>query len=491
MSRYFNVSMLIIVCLIVSSCATLFKKGDDLYPVVTPDGSVFDGAIKVYMGFPEKDVEIRYTVDGSAPDLNSTAYKEAVVLKDSALIKVSAFKDGQSIGKTVQAKFTKQSPASTPKRTILFVIDSMNRQMFEKLPLENYNSLISKGVLYRNVSNLLPISLPPSKEYSWNQLTSVPPLAAGTALIGTPELNTHLLQQCFTETTAFCSTSSSFFSSQDKPFEKGIADGYAITHDLESALGVEDISFNDSSLMTDVEKLIETDNPVFISIYARGPAKAASKDAKAGRNIWNRDSEWYRSIVNSDRRLGELISWLNKKGYMKDTVIIVAGNYGVNDDGTSPTYDCGTGFTSVIIFGQGVRKNKVFGYAESVDIMPTICWLNGKPSSEFCQGKVLAEAFEGQADHIRSDRWLMRLNAILCAHKELMESPKGKEVLAKEPSLAEYNNKFQTLNRIGNWQKDSSTLAELVYKNEILFKQMADIVKNYSPPGPKTKKKRH
>lgn len=490
MFRYFNVSMLIIVCLIISSCATLFKKGEELYPVVTPDGSVFDGKIKVYMGFPEKDVEIRYTVDGSAPDLNSPAYKEAVVLKDSALIKVSAFKDGQSIGKTVQVKFTKQAPTSTPKRTILFVIDSMNRQMFEKLPLENYNSLISKGVLYRNVANLLPLSLPPSKEYSWNQLTSVPPLAAGTALIGTPELNKHLIQQCFTETTAFCSSSSSFFSSQDKPFEKGIADGYAITHDLESTLGVEDIGFNDSSLITDVEKLIETDNPVLISIYARGPAKAASKDAKAGRNIWNSDSEWYRSIVNSDRRLGELISWLNKKDYMKDTVIIVAGNYGVNDDGTSPTYDSETGLTSVIISGKGVRKNKVFGYAESVDIMPTICWLNGKPSAEFCQGKVLAEAFEGQADHIRSDRWLMRLNAILCAHKELMESPKAKEVLAKEPKLTEYNNKFQTLNKIGSWQKDSSTLAEFVYKNEILFKLMDATVKNYSPPAKKMKGKR-
>ena len=490
MSRYFNVSMLIIVCLILSSCATLFKKGDDLYPVVTPDGSVFDREIKVYMGFPEKDVEIRYTVDGSAPDLNSTAYKDAVILKDSALIKVSAFKDGQSIGKTVQVKFTKQAPPSTPKRTILFVIDSMNRQMFEKLPLENYKSLISKGVLYKNVANLLPLSLPPSKEYSWNQLTSIPSLASGTALIGAPELNKHLIQQCFTETTAFCSSSSSFFSSQDKPFEKGIADGYAITHDLESALGVEDIGFNDSSLITDVEKLIETDNPFLISIYARGPAKAASKDSKAGRSIWNRDSEWYKSIVNSDRRLGELISWLDKKGYMKDTVIIVAGNYGVNDDGMSPTYDSGTGFTSLIISGQGVRKNKVFGYAESVDIMPTICWLNGKTSSEFCQGKVLAEAFEGQADNIRSDRWLMRLNAILCAHKELMESPTAKDVFAKEPKLTEYNNQFQTLNKIGSWQKDSSTLAELVYKNEILFKLMDTAVKNYSPPGKKTKGKR-
>ena len=491
MSRYFNISILIVVSLIISSCATLFKKGNDLYPVVTPDGSVFDKEIKVYLGFPENDVEIRYTADGSEPDLNSPVYKEAVTLKDSSLIKVTAFKDSQAIGKTVQVKFTKQAPPPPPRRTILFVIDSMNRQMFEKLPLEAYNALISNGVLYKNVANILPLSLPPSKEYYWNQLTSVPALAAGTALIGTPELDKHMIQNCFTETTAFCSSSSAFFSSKEKPFGKGITDGYTITHDLESTLGVEDIEFKDSSLTGDVIKLIETDNPMFISIYARGPAKAAYKDSKAGLNIWNKDSEWYKSIVNSDRRLGELISWLDKKGYMKDTVIIVAGNYGVNDDGMSPTYDSGTGFTSLIISGQGVRKNKVFGYAESVDIMPTICWLNGKPSSEFCQGKVLAEAFEGQADHIRSDRWLMRLNAILCAHKELMESPKGKEVLAKEPSLAEYNNKFQTLNRIGNWQKDSSTLAELVYKNEILFKQMADIVKNYSPPGPKTKKKRH
>jgi hypothetical protein len=490
MPKCFNISILIIVCLIISSCATLFKKGDDLFPVVTPDGSVFDNEIKVFMGFPQKDVEIRYTVDGSSPDLNSMTYKEAVIFKDSALIKVSAFKDGHSIGKTVQVKFTKQAPTTTPKRTILFVIDSMNRQMFEKLPLENYNSLISKGVLYKNVANLLPLSLTPSAEYSWNQLTSVPPLATGTALIGIPELNKHMIQQCFTEPTAFCSNSSSFFTSKDKPFGKGISDGYTITHDLENTSGVEDIEFKDSPLIKSVIKLIETDNPIFISIYARGPAKAASKDSKAGRSIWNRDSEWYRSIVNSDRRLGELISWLDKKGYIKDTVIIVAGNYSVDDDGTSPTYDIGTGFTSVIISGQGIRKNKVFGYAESIDIMPTICWLNGKTSSEFCQGKVLAEAFEGQAEYIRSDRWLMRLNAILCAHKDLMESPTIKDVLAKEPKLIEYNNQFQILNKIGSWQKDSSTLAELVYKNEILYKLMADIVKNYSPPAKKTKGKR-
>ena len=492
MSRYINISIFVIACLIISSCASLFKGGNDLYPVVTPDGSVFDKDIKVYLGFPENDVEIRYTADGSEPDLNSPVYKEAISLKDSALIKVTAFKDSRSVGKTVQVKFTKSAPAATPKRTILFVIDSMNRQMFEKLPLETYNSLISNGVLYKNVANILPFMLPVSKEYYWNQSTSIPPLATGTALIGTPELDKHMIQQCFTENTSFCSNSISFFSGKDKPFGKGIADGYTISHDLESILGLEDIELKSDSLVKTVEKLIETDNPTFISMYAHGPAKAASKDLKAGRNIWNKDSEWYKSIVNSDRRLGELISWLDKKGYMKDTVIIVAGINGVNDDGSCPTYDTGSGLTSLIISGKGVRKNKVFGYAESIDIMPTICWLNGKNSSEFCQGKVLAEAFDGQPDNIRSDRWLMRLGAILCAHKELVESPKAMELLPKDPKFAEYNNKFETLNRIGNWKKSSSTLAELVYKDEILYKQMADIVKNYSSPAKKTNKpKRH
>jgi hypothetical protein len=448
--------------------------------------------MRIYLGFPEKGVEIRYSTDGSDPDLNSPVYKDAVTLKESSLIKVTAFKDGQATGKTVQVKFTKQAPVATPDRTILFVINSMNRQMFEKLPLEAYNSLISKGVLYKNVANVLPISLPPSKEYYWNQLTSVPPLATGTALIGTPDLDRRMIQQCFTETTAFCSNSSSFFSDKDKPFRKSIDEGYSITHDLESTLGVEDMEFKDNSLIADVIKLIETDNPSFISMYARGPARAASKDSKAGRNIWNRDSEWHKSIMNSDRRLGELISWLEKKGYMKDTVIIVAGNYGVNDDGSCPTYDSGIGLTSMIVSGKGVKKNKVFGYAESIDIMPTICWLNGKSSSESCQGKVLAEAFEGQTVHIRSDRWLMRLNAVLCAHKELMESPKVKD-LPKDLKFTEYNAKFQTLNKIGTWQNDSPTLAELVYKNEIAYKRMADIAKNYSPPAKKTNKpnKRH
>ncbi|MFA6292912.1 MAG: FN3 associated domain-containing protein [Victivallales bacterium] len=139
MPRYINISILIIACLIISSCASLFKKGNDLYPVVTPDGSVFDREIKVYLGFPENDAEIRYTMDGSEPDLNSPVYKEAITLKETSSIKVTAFKDSQSVGKTVQVKFTKNAPTAIPKRTILFVVDSMNRQMFEKLPLETYN----------------------------------------------------------------------------------------------------------------------------------------------------------------------------------------------------------------------------------------------------------------------------------------------------------------------------------------------------------------
>jgi hypothetical protein len=491
MSRYFNIAILIALCLIISSCATFHEWVAPSYPVVTPGGSVFDKEIKVYLGFPEKDVEIRYTTDGSEPDLDSPVYNEAIVLKDSALIKVTAFKDSQPTGKTIQAKFTKQAPTATPKRTILLVIDSMNREMFGKLPLPTYNSLISSGVLYKNVANILPLSLPVSKDYYWNQLTSVPALATGTALIGIPDLDKHMIQQCFTETTTFCSSSSSFFSGKKEPFGKGIADGYTITHDLETTLGVEDIGVKDNSLVTTVKKLIETDNPIFISVYTRGPAKAANNDFKAGRIIWNRDSEWYKSIVNSDLLLGELISWLEKKDYLKDTVLIIAGDYGVNDNGSCPTYDTETGFTSIIISGKGVRKRKVFGYAESIDIMPTICWLNGKNSSGFCQGKVLAEAFEGQANHIRSDRWLMRLNAILCAQKELMKSPKIKELSSSNPDFVQYENSFQTLEKIGGWQKESSTLAELVYKDEILYKMMNDLVKNYSPPSKKTKKKRH
>ena len=102
MPRYFNMSLLIIACFITSSCESLYKRGNDLYPVVTPDGSVFDKEIKVFLGFPENDVEIRFTADGAEPDLNSAVYKDAITLKESSLIKATAFKDNQAIGKTVQ-----------------------------------------------------------------------------------------------------------------------------------------------------------------------------------------------------------------------------------------------------------------------------------------------------------------------------------------------------------------------------------------------------
>lgn len=78
------------------------KKGAEVAPVyrpiqdlvITPERHAFIDTLDVAVSCPNKDVEIRYSIDGSDPTLDSPVYKNPVTLTGSALFKARAFRKG-------------------------------------------------------------------------------------------------------------------------------------------------------------------------------------------------------------------------------------------------------------------------------------------------------------------------------------------------------------------------------------------------------------
>ncbi len=61
------------------------------------DNSKNEFLIKIELG--QKDIEIRYNINGGEPDANSTLYSSPIRIKENSIIKVAAFKDSHPIGK--------------------------------------------------------------------------------------------------------------------------------------------------------------------------------------------------------------------------------------------------------------------------------------------------------------------------------------------------------------------------------------------------------
>lgn len=64
-----------------------------------------DNAISIKMKTEANGLEVRYTLDGSEPTMQSNLYEGEFLLKESATIKATSFKDGQQIGSTSELNF--------------------------------------------------------------------------------------------------------------------------------------------------------------------------------------------------------------------------------------------------------------------------------------------------------------------------------------------------------------------------------------------------
>jgi alpha-L-fucosidase len=84
-------------------------------PRMAAEFNIFIDAVEFPITSAGENVEIRYTLDGSVPTMNSALAKEAIRLTESAVVSARCFRDGKAVSDTAQAKFTRVSPLPAAK----------------------------------------------------------------------------------------------------------------------------------------------------------------------------------------------------------------------------------------------------------------------------------------------------------------------------------------------------------------------------------------
>ena len=81
-------------------------------PIVSPAGGVFEGSVEATVRAQTPGAEIRYTLDGTEPTLESFAYEGPLEITSTVLLKAKAFVPGLVDSATAVAGFTRREDAA-------------------------------------------------------------------------------------------------------------------------------------------------------------------------------------------------------------------------------------------------------------------------------------------------------------------------------------------------------------------------------------------
>jgi hypothetical protein len=79
-------------------------------PKIDTELAIFIDTIAVPVTSDRENVEIRYTLDGTVPSINSQLIKGMIHLKETATISARCFRDGKPVSSITQATFSKVTP---------------------------------------------------------------------------------------------------------------------------------------------------------------------------------------------------------------------------------------------------------------------------------------------------------------------------------------------------------------------------------------------
>jgi len=85
-------------------------------PDIDSDGDIFSDFLELTLSSHLENVEIRYTLDGTAPGENSNLYEIPFRLTNSAVLKCQIFRDGQAVSGVVEKTFRKVEPRQAVER---------------------------------------------------------------------------------------------------------------------------------------------------------------------------------------------------------------------------------------------------------------------------------------------------------------------------------------------------------------------------------------
>jgi len=322
-----------------------------------------------------------------------------------------------------------------PDRTILFGIDGLHPEGLQRIGLPNLQKLKEQGCYYRQV--YLPLAAHPKDPNIYPHTCSVgnPVLMTGTVFIRRGD---EMIQDKFGDKkTAFVLNSMSYQS---------ISKGFDIYNAIE-----QNPPSDDTPVVEKAKEIIEKENPVFMRMHLQGSGRGGYdgstdkyKDKPWYRNIWHPDSLYIARMKKADRLLGDFVNWLKSTGRLEKTLMIITSDNGQADIGGHPPYEPGSSAVPMLIFGPGIKKGRTFDYAEIIDIVPTIAYLNNIPAPKRCQGRILLESIEGSGkDAIPPERYMKRLDDALLEQHKLSTSTAELPVTIE--TIAEWHKQFNDM----------------------------------------------
>ena len=98
-------------------------------PTVSAAFDIFVDSADVSLSSDRENVELRYTLDGSVPTVNSSSVQGTIRLTTTTLVSARCFRDGKPVSGVSSAKFTKVTPR--PALTVEGVADGLSYAYYE------------------------------------------------------------------------------------------------------------------------------------------------------------------------------------------------------------------------------------------------------------------------------------------------------------------------------------------------------------------------
>lgn len=195
----------------------------------------------------------------------------------------------------------------------------------------------------------------------------------------------------------------SVFDSLKKVGKKGRLLGIAhlidaMADDVESVTAVMNNDVADRNIIERAKKIMNEQNPDLLAV------QLISTD-QTGHSRGSLYEEYKQKIEEADHLIEEFVHWLEDKGMMEDTTIIIAADHGQSDGiGGHGHLDEGERFVPFFMHGPNIAKGKQVDKRHSlISVAPTIAYLLGTPFPEHSRGPVLMEAIKELKGNINEE----------------------------------------------------------------------------------------
>ena len=345
-----------------------------------------------------------------------------------------------------------QEPA---ERVILFIIDGLAAEAPSRIDMPRYNQLKNQGVYYQTMHLVLPGHPKKSPEYPWSCSVPNPMLMSGTPFIGTDGIGKNLIQHSFDpKETAFIVNAHSYLD---------VSGGFGTYLSKPR---------NPDSLVIDLTiEAMKQQNLTFMRVHLQQAgikgmrvSKKKYADQPDYRNIWHKESRYREAIKTADEQLGRFVDWLKSENLWNGTLLMICGDHGQADEGWHEPYSAASNVTPLLLVGAGVRPATTFKYCEILDIAPTIAHVLKKKQPALSRGRILQEAFDGNAQAPKVPQTVKRLNKVLIDAYSLSDSQK--KLLSDKG--------FMTLDDLGVWHKTEakSDFEKFTSQQEAILKSL-------------------